>query len=109
VSDSLSALPGDTYGDAIAKYRLSKIKGISFLTYPIQLNRNVPYTPYIRVVIDDGMNVSTPVSWTTLRFLKEQFSADLEEMHETTLSHFNSGISNLPFEKCYATGFLGWD
>lgn len=109
VEDSLSALPRDTYGDTIAKFRSSDIKGIRFFTYPIPLNRNAEHTQYIRVAIDDDMKVSTPVSWNTIRFLKEELSVDLEELHGTTLAHFSSGNSNLPFEKCYATGFVGWD
>ena len=109
VKDSLNSLNPKTDLPTIDIYRSKKINGVTFLFYPIQLNRSAKYIQYIRASISDDNKVTTPLSWDTIKFIKDPFSTDIVDMHQITLNHFNSGQTNLPFEKCYSTAFLGWD
>lgn len=80
----------------------------TFIFYPITLNKKSKYTQYIHAALSRDHKVTTPLSWETIEFLKNEMSVDLETIHQVGFEQYNNGHSNLPFHSCYSTATLVW-
>jgi hypothetical protein len=94
---------------SIDGFKGREFKHVTFILYPITLNKDTKYTQYIHAALSEDHKVTTPLSWETIEFLKTVLSIDLETIHRVGFEQYNNGQSTRPFSQCYSTATIVWN